>query len=173
MPPQTSRTGGGDADIFLFSSAIDIGGGGSGLPNDVVEDFNDAQDKLDLRPIDAYPGGGTSNDAFLYLGSAPFSSSPGVAHLRAFQDAGAHRTYIEGDLDGDGNADFRLELVGPPHIHHARRPCQSADLGPPAASLRVHRHSVRRCQRPAVGAYRHEHAVFGIENGAVIGFTAD
>src|SRR5262249_52667714 len=52
--------GGAGKDSFVFLSAANIGGGASGLPNDVVEDFDTAGgDRLDFSKIDANSTGGT------------------------------------------------------------------------------------------------------------------
>src|SRR6185503_11457693 len=42
-------TGSANADIFVFVKATDIGGGDSGLPRDIVADFNTAEDRLYLK----------------------------------------------------------------------------------------------------------------------------
>jgi hypothetical protein len=78
----------------------------------VIEDFA-TEDKMDFKKIDANSVGGTANDAFTFIGTDAFAAHPGLAGaMRYFQDGGANRTYVEGDTNGDGTADFRLELVG-------------------------------------------------------------
>jgi Ca2+-binding RTX toxin-like protein len=87
--------GGDAADIFLLRSAAEADG-------DVIADFNAVQgDRLDLRPIDAnalLPG----NQAFTWIGGSDFAGQAGALRF-------ADET-LEGDLNGDGAADFRLGL---------------------------------------------------------------
>jgi Ca2+-binding RTX toxin-like protein len=90
-------TGGDGADIFLFRSAVEANG-------DVITDFSMAQgDRIDLRPIDAnvlIPG----NQAVTWIGDNSFG---GVAGQMRFASE-----VLEGDLDGDGAADFQIALTG-------------------------------------------------------------
>jgi hypothetical protein len=69
--------------------------------------------------------GGAANDAFTFIGSDAFSAHTGAGLLRTFQDAAAGRTYVEGDTDGDGVADFQLELVG---LHSLTAGVAGADI---------------------------------------------
>jgi serralysin len=103
-------TGGAGNDAFIFAGVDDIGGGDTGLPNDIVQDFGVGADRLDFARIDAIAGGG--NDTFTFIGTDDFSAHAGSGKLRYVQDSGANRTYVEGDIDGDDIADFQLELVG-------------------------------------------------------------
>jgi Ca2+-binding RTX toxin-like protein len=98
-------TGGGDDDRFVFDSVAAIG---SGATRDVITDFESTteDDVIDLSAIDAIAGG--SDDAFSFIGTAAFSASAG--ELRYFSLWGD--VYIQGDDDGDGLADFTLELAG-------------------------------------------------------------
>ena len=48
------------------------------------------------------------NQAFSFIGSAIFSHTAG--ELRAYQAAG--QTWIQGDIDGDGVADFLIRIDG-------------------------------------------------------------
>jgi autotransporter-associated beta strand protein len=92
-----SLMGGDSADIFLFSSAIEANG-------DVVGDFNLAEgDRIDLRPIDADVLL-ADNQGFTWIGEMSFGA---VAGELRFAD-----TILEGDLDGDGTADFQISLNG-------------------------------------------------------------
>ena len=70
-------------------------------------DFTHAKDKLDLSTIDAKSGTAT-NDAFSYIGSAAFSGTAG--QLRAEHVGG--NTVVQGDVNGDGVADFEIALIG-------------------------------------------------------------
>src|SRR6185436_4196129 len=57
-------TGGGGNDTFLYRSVLESTSAG----RDGIQDFNTG-DKIDLSAIDAIVGGGTSNDAFTFIGS--------------------------------------------------------------------------------------------------------
>ncbi|MFP1631278.1 calcium-binding protein [Zhengella sp. ZM62] len=96
--------GGGDDDTFVYLSLSD-----SGLlygVRDRIQDFTDGEDMFDLSALDA-DSGTAGNQAFTYVGSF-FSGAAG--ELRSFENAGL--TFIEADVDGDGIADFRIELLG-------------------------------------------------------------
>lgn len=98
-------TGGLGSDVFKFSSASD-----SGLPvQDVITDFNRNQnDKIDLSAIDANGWQSDGNGAFTFIGQAAFSGSAGELRFTA---GGKLLTTVEGDINGDGNADFQIALV--------------------------------------------------------------
>lgn len=61
-------------------------------------------DRIDVSEIDAVTGA-TGNDAFTFIGTAGFSAA---GQLR-YQASGAV-TLIEGDVNGDGAADFRVQV---------------------------------------------------------------
>jgi len=89
-------TGGAGADVFVFT---DLGG------RDTIVDFERNIDKLDLRSLDAVAGG-TANEAFSWIGDTAFTGTAG--QLRSYVDQGS--TYIAGDTNGDGVADFSIAL---------------------------------------------------------------
>ncbi|HEX8307789.1 MAG TPA: M10 family metallopeptidase C-terminal domain-containing protein, partial [Allosphingosinicella sp.] len=94
-------TGGGGADVFRYLSASDSTSGGM----DRILDFASGSDKIDLGRIDADTL--TAGDqAFSWIGSDAFSGSAG--QLRAYEQDGAW--YVEGDVDGNGSADFVVAL---------------------------------------------------------------
>ena len=96
-------TGGADADRFVFSSAADTAVGQA----DRITDFSSAQgDLIDLSAIDAIAGG--ANNAFTFIGSAAFSNVAG--QLRVFTQSG--NTFVVGDTNGDGVADFQIQVDG-------------------------------------------------------------
>lgn len=72
---------------------------------DRINGFN-AGDKLDMSAIDA-KSGTPENDAFSFVGSGAFSGQAG--QLRAFI-AEDGLTRIEGDVTGDGIADFAIDV---------------------------------------------------------------
>jgi Ca2+-binding RTX toxin-like protein len=96
-------TGGADADRFVFSATGDTAVGQA----DRITDFSRAQgDLIDLSAIDAIAGG--ANDAFSFIGNASFSSVAG--QLRVYTSGS--NTMIEGDVNGDGIADFQIQVDG-------------------------------------------------------------
>lgn len=93
------------ADVFLFVEVADSAPGGGS--RDVIRDFEQGLDVIDLSGIDADIGTG-DDDAFTYIGAAAFSNTSG--ELRSFTING--NTVVRGDVDGDGIADFELLLNG-------------------------------------------------------------
>jgi CshA-type fibril repeat protein len=92
-----SLAGGLGADRFSFGSAVNADG-------DVIADFSVAEgDTIDLRPIDA-DAVLAGDQGFAWIGDASFG---GIAGQLRF----AGET-LEGDLDGDGTADFHISLIG-------------------------------------------------------------
>ncbi len=88
-------TGGGGVDVFRFT---ELGA------NDVIRDFTRGVDRIDLSWLDAKTGGAI--DPFDWVGSQAFSKTAG--ELRFFTDAGVN--YLEGDVNGDGVADFSVQV---------------------------------------------------------------
>lgn len=101
-----TASGGAGADVFLF------GEGHTGRVEqtaDLITDFSRADgDVIDLSAIDAN-NATTSDDAFTFIGTAAFSGTAG--ELRFYYSTGGH-TFLAGDTDGDGSADFFIELSG-------------------------------------------------------------
>lgn len=93
-------TGGAGADSFVFA-ALAESAQGSGI--DTISDFAAGQDRLDLSLIDAITGG--TNDAFRWIGEAAFSHAAG--ELRYSATTGL----LQGDVNGDGLADFSVVLA--------------------------------------------------------------
>ncbi len=92
-------TGGAGSDVFIFRS-IDP------LSNNIITDFNAAEkDKIGLSLIDANAKT-AANDAFKFIGAAEFTKTAG--QLR-YEVADGH-SYVSGDINGDGVADFTLVL---------------------------------------------------------------
>ncbi len=93
------------ADRFVFDDG-DFGGVTSGTA-DIIHDFSQAQgDSLDLSLVDAIAGG--TDDAFAFIGTAAFSGTAGQLRYQT----NATSTFIQGDMDGDGVADFWIVLTG-------------------------------------------------------------
>ncbi|CAB1080839.1 hypothetical protein D1AOALGA4SA_8512 [Olavius algarvensis Delta 1 endosymbiont] len=97
-------TGGMGADRFEFDDAA---GSPPSVP-DLVFDFNAMQgDRIDVSGIDAISGT-AEHDEFIFVGNDAFSGSAG--ELRFVHDASDG--LLEGDINGDGMADFSIELLG-------------------------------------------------------------
>jgi serralysin len=100
-----SLTGGEGDDFFSFTSAKDSI---KGANHDVIEDFDiliGEHDQIDLRSIDAKKGHG--NQAFHFIGAAKFHHKAGELHVL---DKGVGGFRVEGDTNGDGKADFQIEV---------------------------------------------------------------
>jgi len=101
-------TGGVGADRFVFERVIEFGGT-TATTCDVVTDFSHAQgDTIVLSPIDANTRTPDVDDAFTFIGIAAFH---GVAGELRYTASGAN-TLVLGDVNGDGQADFALLLLG-------------------------------------------------------------
>ncbi len=99
-------SGGAGKDVFIFAAVTDSTVKTSG--RDTILDFNGkAGDRIDLSGIDANGKAG-GNQAFSFIGADEFSGKAG--ELR-FEKA-ASDTFIYGDVDGDGNADFAIQVAG-------------------------------------------------------------
>ena len=99
--------GGAGRDTFDWNSVLDIG---KGSTRDVVLDFAQGYDKIDLSGIDAKSGTST-NDAFTFIGNQAFHGTAG--ELRYFHyDGTTDYTVIQGDVNGDKIADFEIKLDG-------------------------------------------------------------
>jgi Ca2+-binding RTX toxin-like protein len=93
-------TGGNDADTFVFATLADSVVGGQ---RDVVADFTQGADHIDLTGIEAQTG-----QALAFIGSAPFSGTAG--ELRFY--FASTQTILAGDTNGDGAADFQVAFKG-------------------------------------------------------------
>lgn len=106
-------TGGDDADVFNFDLR---GETRKGAGRDVVTDFQHGIDDIDLSGIDAKKGGADS--AFKWIGGQDFHHRKGELHFDKVNKPGqAHdKTIVEGDVNGDGRADFQIQLTGLIHL---------------------------------------------------------
>jgi Ca2+-binding RTX toxin-like protein len=97
--------GGAGKDTF----AIGTGDSAAATP-DLIADFSHLDgDRVDLSGIDAVSGT-TANDAFAFIGSAAFSGTAGELRVVA---AGPLLWAISGDQNGDGTADFAVQVTQP------------------------------------------------------------
>ncbi|PZQ50451.1 MAG: hypothetical protein DI556_07825 [Rhodovulum sulfidophilum] len=104
--------GGGGADRFVFQSVAESGP--TAATRDRIGDFVAGEDRIDLAGIDANVGR-SGNQAFRLIGDDPFSGAAG--ELRVFERATG--TFVTGDVDGDGRADFSIQLSGRPELDAA------------------------------------------------------
>jgi uncharacterized protein len=100
--------GGSGRDLFRYLQASDSGTAEGA--SDRIADFQRGFDKIDLAAIDA--GSESGDQAFTFIGDAAFS---GAGQIRSTFDSQANAWRVEGDIDGDGNADFAI-LVAMPNL---------------------------------------------------------
>jgi Ca2+-binding RTX toxin-like protein len=103
--------GGAGSDVFKLTGVADSGVGGA--HRDVIHDFEQGSDTIDLSAIDANSNT-AANDAFTFVGTAAFSHTAGEVRQFTAQDGA---TVVAGDVDGDGVADFQIALSGSLTLH--------------------------------------------------------
>lgn len=91
------RAGG---DTFVFDTTSEANG-------DTIGDFVRGADRIDLSGIDASTRA-SGNQAFKFIGAQGFHKVAG--ELKAYQSSGS--TYVAGDVNGDGTADFTIKALG-------------------------------------------------------------
>jgi Ca2+-binding RTX toxin-like protein len=103
--------GGTGSDIFDFDSLKDTGK--KSATRDVIYDFRHRVDLVDLRDIDANTKA-SGNQNFHFIGTQPFHNVRGELHFTQINKPGkAHdQTIVEGDVNGDGRADFQILMIG-------------------------------------------------------------
>jgi hypothetical protein len=104
-PGRDVLMGGAGADVFRFAATTHAGNGGG---RDQITDFVSGLDRMDLSLIDADTTTPGVRDPFDFIGNTLFSGTAG--ELRYTPGNGI----LSGDVNGDGVADFRIELVGKP-----------------------------------------------------------
>jgi Ca2+-binding RTX toxin-like protein len=101
-------TGGPDADTFHYTALSESGI--TAATRDLIADFEQGSDHIDLQLIDANPLPG--DQAFDFIGNnTPFTGTAGQLH--DFWTAIGQ--VIEGDVNGDKKADFSIEIKDPTH----------------------------------------------------------
>ncbi|MES1199533.1 MAG: M10 family metallopeptidase [Pseudomonadota bacterium] len=100
--------GGTGNDVFVYQSTSDSGVTGS--TRDLINDFTQSQDQIDLSAIDAISGGG--DDAFSFIGTGAFTHVAGQLRFEFIDPAGTANDYtiISMDVTGDGIADSQIAL---------------------------------------------------------------
>lgn len=119
-------SGGAGADVFRFNAVSESGAGQSGYVNnsglsvlsgqgrrDVITDFEDHRDIIDLSRIDANSHV-AGNQAFSLVSGNALPGTSGALLVRQFDFAGSKndRTIIYADVNGDRIADLQIELLG-------------------------------------------------------------
>jgi Ca2+-binding RTX toxin-like protein len=108
-------TGGGDHDVFDFNTVKESAKGLT--TRDVITDFTHGIDDIDLSTIDAnfrLQG----NQHFSFIGVSQFGHEAGQLRIITHNVAGTvnDKTYVAGDVNGDGRPDFMIELNGNVHL---------------------------------------------------------
>jgi Ca2+-binding RTX toxin-like protein len=98
-------SGGAGNDVFAFADG-DFGGA-TRATADRITDFVSGQDKIDLSAVDANTLVG-GDQGFSFVGTAAFSHTAGELHYEQISGS----TYVSGDTNGDGIADFMIKLDG-------------------------------------------------------------
>ena len=101
---QDTLTGGLGADTFVLTELADSG---VGAARDIITDFLSGTDHIQFTGIDANTLV-AGDQAFAFVGNALFSSAAGQLRY----DVVGGDTVIQGDVNGDGVADFELQLTG-------------------------------------------------------------
>lgn len=103
-------TGGTEADTFDYNSVKDST---KGANRDIITDFTGVNDLvspdldlIDLRTIDAKLGK-SGNQKFKFIGAQKFHHSAGELQVKF---DGTDTTIVSGDRNGDGRADFQIEV---------------------------------------------------------------
>jgi Ca2+-binding RTX toxin-like protein len=105
-------TGGAGADVFVFRTETDSAN--FAAIADVITDFVQGQDRIDLSAIDA-SSLIAGNDAFLWAGTAAIgTSTAGELRYQKYDNPGTDNDYtlIFGDTDSDTAAEFVIKLMG-------------------------------------------------------------
>ncbi len=100
-------TGGPDlrGDRFIYFSMNETGVGAGN--RDIITDFQTGLDRIEIRRFDADTTQG-GRQGFDFVADAAFTNTAG--ELRYEQTGG--NTIVQGDVNGDGLADFEIELTG-------------------------------------------------------------
>lgn len=102
-------SGNGGADTFRYYNPTD-GVFDSGLAQadrDVITDFKSGKDLLDFSAMDANQTT-EGDEAFVFLGTEKFTGEAGELRYQVNNKV----TVLAGDVDGDGKADFKIDLSG-------------------------------------------------------------
>ena len=98
-----TMTGGSGADKFVFASLSDTST--EPIMCDIIADFKQGEDKIDLSAIDANTTNSVADDAFVFIGEAAFTHQAGELRITSSSE-----TRVELDANGDGVADAIFTL---------------------------------------------------------------
>ncbi|WP_407151416.1 M10 family metallopeptidase C-terminal domain-containing protein [Bradyrhizobium sp. ORS 86] len=101
-----TMTGGAGADTFVFAAGDVTAASGT---HDLITDFVSGVDHIDLSGIDAISTTSVQ-DAFRFIGLSGFDHTAGELDYRYNSSLGV--TVVQGDINGDGIADFAIDLTG-------------------------------------------------------------
>src|SRR6185436_15436961 len=99
-------TGSSSADTFVFLLGESSASSGQ---HDRITDFVSGADHIDLSGYDAISSSG-SYDQFKFIATAAFHGAAG--ELNYFYNSTTGVTTLQGDTNGDGVADFAIDLTG-------------------------------------------------------------
>ena len=99
-------TGNGGLDTFVFASGDSLAASGQ---HDRIVDFVSGFDHIDLSGIDAISAT-AGYDQFRFIGTSGFHGVAG--ELNYFYNSALGVTTLQGDTNGDGVADFAIDLAG-------------------------------------------------------------
>ena len=105
-------TGGLGNDLFIFREPADMAN--DATTADIVTDFTQGQDRIDLSLIDAFAGTPV-NDVFVWRGTDAFSSSTqGEVRFERIDNSGTASDYtmVYIDTDADADAELAVRLTG-------------------------------------------------------------
>ena len=102
-------TGGAGADTFVFTALNQSGI--TAASRDLITDFVNGTDRIDLSGIDANSTV-IGNNAFTFIGNGVFSGGGAASAGQLRYSFAGTATLIEGDVDGNGTADFQIQLTG-------------------------------------------------------------
>jgi Ca2+-binding RTX toxin-like protein len=98
-------SGNGGADIFDYNVVAHSRGT---TTRDKILDFEEGTDKIDLSTLDASTAS-SGNQAFSFIGQGSFTNKAGQLRI---DTSDSTKTLVLADLNGDGVADFAIELAG-------------------------------------------------------------
>jgi hypothetical protein len=96
-------TGSGGKDIFVLTSS-ELGTTGAG-PHDVISDFTQGSDKIDISGL-------YGSHAVGRIGGGSATDAANVSHYGIIYYTEGGKTFVAGDTDGIAGADFTIELSG-------------------------------------------------------------
>lgn len=101
-------TGNGGSDLFDYNATTDSKISG----RDKIVDFELGTDKIDLVGIDASTAA-LGNQAFTFMGENAFTHTAGELIINT---SDPNKTVVMGDINGDGVADFAIDVMGNLHL---------------------------------------------------------